>query len=62
MCKSRRGGTVRSGFAAKYRVKETLEASTERIKFLEKQNEETFKTAEQKKYKKERAMIDILSK
>ena len=49
--KAGEGGLYEAALLQNTELRKRLNASTERIKFLEKQNEETFKTAEQKNTK-----------
>ena len=57
--KAGEGGLYEAALLQNTELRKRLNASTERIKFLEKQNEETFKTAEQK-IQKNAAMIDAI--
>ena len=58
-CESRRGGLYEAALLQNTELRKRLNASAKRIKFLEKQNEETFKTAEAK-IQKNAAMIDAI--
>ena len=57
--KAGEGGLYEAALLQNTELRKRLTASAERIKFLEKQNEETFKTAQQK-IEKNAAMIDAI--